>query len=159
MAAPTPTRSRRRWRLGRRGVASLEFVVAAPILLILMGGGFDLGMLLRVQMVMASGLTNAVQYAETVGGNTTAANLQSVMVNATGLNGLTATVAGPNRYCPSSYPVTLTVLVNATTCPGATRPANKYVVITASYNYVPVLPGLSGLVATTVVRTATAMVQ
>lgn len=166
-AAPSRPVAGRLWRRrrrpvgrrGSRGVASLEFAITAPILLILMGAGIDFGMLLRVQVVMASGLTNAVQYANVQGSATTAANLRLVMQNATGLNGLTATVAGPGRYCPSGYPVTLAPLVSGTTCPGSTQPANTYVVITASYPYVPLLPGLSQLVATNVVQTATAMLQ
>jgi Flp pilus assembly protein TadG len=156
-AAPRRPATRRIW--SRRGSASLEFAVAAPVLLILLGGGIDLGLLLRVQIVIASGLTNAVQYANVQGVATTATDLQSVMQSATGLNGITASVAGPDYYCPSSYPVTLTRLTSGTTCSGATAPANKYVVITASYPYVPMMPGLSHIIATTVVQTATAMVQ
>ncbi len=147
------------WRRGGRGSATLEFALAAPVLLALMGAGIDLGMMLRVQIVMASGLMNAVQYANVQGAATTAANLRSVMQYATGLNGVTATVAGPGPYCPSSYPVTLSPLVNSSTCPGATAPANTYIVITASYPYVPLMPGFSQLVSTTVVQTATAMLQ
>lgn len=146
-------------RLGRRGVTSLEFALAAPVLLMLMGGGIDLGMVLRLQMVMASGLMNTVQYANMQGPSTTSADLRSVMQHGTSLTGMTVNVAGPGLYCPSSYPVTLTPLVNATTCPGASTPANTYVVITASYPYVPLMPGFSHVIATTVVRSATAMLK
>lgn len=159
MPAAFRTRSVAGRRRARRGSASLEFAVVAPVLLIMMGGGFDLGMLLRMQSVIAGGLSNAVQYANVEGTDTTAANVQSVLQNATGLNGLTATVTGPTAYCPSGNPVTLQPLVNGSRCPGATTDPDKYVVITASYTYVPALPGLSGLVATTVVRSATVMVQ
>ena len=147
------------WRRGGRGVASLEFAITAPVLLVLLGAGVDLGMLLRLQIVMASGLMNAVHYANLGGSSTTASALRSVMLDATGLNGMTVSVAGPGLYCPSSYPVVLTPLASGTTCPGATTTANSYVVITASYPYVPLMPGFSQLVATNVVQTANAMVQ
>lgn len=159
-ASAAPRRPATRRNGSRRGSASLEFAVAAPVLLILMGGGFDVGMLLRVQITMASGLTNAVQYANVQGSTVTAAALQSLVQNATGLNGIVATATNPTALCPSGYPVTLSALpANTIRCAGATTLPNKYVTITASYAYVPVLPGLSGLVATTVVRQAVAMVQ
>jgi Flp pilus assembly protein TadG len=137
---------------------ALEFALTAPLLLVLMGAGVDLGVLLRVQIVMASGLMNAVQYANVQGVATTNAHLLSVMQNATALTGMTASVAGPSCYCPSTYPVRLTAATCGSTCATGGTPGS-YVVITASYPYVPMMPGLSHVVATNVVQSATAMLQ
>ena len=113
--------------LSRRGSVSVEFALASPILLILLGTMVDFGMLLRVQAAVASGLLNATQYAAVQGPSVTAANLKSVTQLAAPLTGMTASVAGPACYCASAYPVTLT----AATCGKYPRANSSPVSVTA----------------------------
>lgn len=150
---------RLRGLLGRRGSVTMEFVLAAPILLFMLGFLVDFSLLLRARVAIAGGMMTAVQYAMATGTTVTAANLVSVVEQASPLTGVTASVAGPACYCASAYPVTLTAASCGTTCASDGAAAGTYVIVTGSYSYTPMMPGVSAVVATTVTQTATARLQ
>lgn len=146
-------------RRTRRGSATLEFAIAAPVLLFLLGFMVDFTMLLRARVAISTGLMSAVQYAVTTGPTVTSANLRTVLQQATPINGLTANVSGPGCYCASAYPVTLTAASCGSTCPSDGSTAGTYVILSGSYGYTPMMPGVSRMMATTVTLTATARLQ
>jgi Flp pilus assembly protein TadG len=145
--------------MGRRGSVTLEFVLTAPILLFLLGFTLDFSLLLRARIALAGGMMNAVQYAMMTGTSVTAANLISVLQQASPLSGMTATVSGPACYCPSAYPVTLSPATCGVTCAADGTAAGTYVLLTATYDYTPMMPGVSAVAATTVTQTAAARLQ
>ncbi|MBN8892353.1 MAG: hypothetical protein BGP12_04070 [Rhodospirillales bacterium 70-18] len=149
----------RRLAGARRGSVTLEFVLASPALLLLLGFTIDYALLLRARVTLAGGVMSGVQYASVQGTSVTAGSLQSVVQQATGMSGITATVTGPACYCPSSYPVTLpaTTSTCGSTCPADGSTARNYVRVVASYTYLPMMPGMSSIVATTLTESATAM--
>lgn len=149
-----------RWlRAGRRGSATVEFALAAPVLVFMLGFMVDFGLLLRARIAISTGLMNAVQYAITTGPTVTADNLRTVLRQATPLNGLTAAVSGPGCYCASAYPVTLSAATCGTTCASDGTTAGTYVILSGSYAYTPMMPGVSSVMATTVTLSATARLQ
>ena len=164
----------------QRGVAAVEFAIIAPVLMMLLGGVTDFGLVKFGKSQLANGVAQAVQYALLQGAGVSAANIRA-MVQAGAIRAglapvVTVTVTGPKCYCVSGTPATLaavpppTALSGSNTCTG-TCPLPEvapgaFVVITASFVYVPLMPfysqmasmALSGTV-TTVSETVTVRLQ
>lgn len=164
------------WLGDRRGIAALEFALIVPVLLLMLGGVADFGLLMVGKGQLANGLAQGVQYAlltgpSVVGTGSGTATVQSVVKSAAALSGVkpavTVTVTGPACYCVSStYPATLTSAPNplsanacAGTCPSPAAAPGAFVIINASYAYQPLMPLYSKLANTTVSETVTVRVQ
>lgn len=148
------------WRkMGRRGAAAVELALAFPVLALVFGNVVDYGLMLRQRAQLATGLSNAAQYATLTGSGVTTAMMQSITTASSWLTGATASASNSACYCPSGFPVTLGSAVSCTsTCGGGGAPA-KYVTITANYTYTPFFPDLSGLTSRTITQTVTVMVR
>jgi len=147
-----------------RGVAAVEFAITLPILLFFMGGVTDFGIVYYRQSCLWTAVAAGAQYASLTDQRSppvTAANVQTVMQNAAAqaMPGLTVTATASNPavcYCitGSSPSSTLTSATCGTTC-AAGGTAGKYVQLTLTHNYTPILPALSKLVGTqTLTKTA-----
>jgi hypothetical protein len=167
------------WLVDRRGIAALEFALIVPVLLLMLGGVADFGLLMVGKGQLANGLAQGVQYALLTGssvvgtgsGTATVQSVESVVKSAAALSGVkpavTVTVTGPACYCVSSnYPATLTsapypLSANACagTCPSLAAAPGAFVIINASYAYQPLMPLYSKLANTTVSETVTVRVQ
>lgn len=143
----------------RRATATVEFALAAPILVFLLGFMVDFSLLLRARIAISAGLMNAVQYAISVGPTVTADNVRTVLRQAAPISGLTASVSGPGCYCASAYPVALTAATCGSTCASDGTTAGTYVILSGSYGYTPMMPGVSAIAATTITLSATARLQ
>ncbi len=151
---------RRRLRTDRRGWAAAEVALAFPMLLLVLGNLIDYGLMLRRHAQLATGVTNAAQYATLTGATVSAATLQSVASASSWLTGATASASAVACYCPTTSPPALGAAVACTTtCAGSGQLAQKYVTITASYTYSPIMPGPTGLTAKTMTSSATVMVR
>jgi Flp pilus assembly protein TadG len=154
----------------RRGVAAVEFALVAPVLLMLLGGVADYGLLMNGKGQLANGIAQGVQYAllqgPSVSGTTVKTIVQSAVIRSGVTAAVTVTITGPTCYCVSSYPVALSIpsasaLSSSNTCTASgscTAPA-PFLIISASYTYQPLMPFYSKLASTTVSQTATARLQ
>ena len=159
-------RRRTAWIGDRRGIAAIEFAIIAPILLLLLGGMIDFGLLMSGKSQLANGIAQGVQYALQQGASVSAATVLALVKNGVARSGVptvvTASVTGPACYCLSGSPATLvspSIALSATftctgTCPASAVPG-AYLIITASYVYQPLLPLYSMLASTTVSDTMT----
>ncbi len=154
-----------RWcRLAARGVAAVEFAITLPILLFFLGGVTDFGIVYYRQSCLSTAVAAGAEYASLTDQRSppvTAANIQTVMTNAAAqsMPGLTVTSTASNPalcYCitGASPNSTLTSATCGSACASGGT-AGKYVQLTLTHNYTPMLPTLSQLVGTqTLTKTA-----
>jgi Flp pilus assembly protein TadG len=160
------------WLVDRRGIAAVEFALVAPLLLALLGGAVDFGLMMSGKSQLENGLAQGVQYAQLQGPGVSAAAIQSAVKNGSSRAGLTnlvtVAVTGPACYCVSGSPAALSTpsaplsspgLKCAGTCPGTGTAPGAYVIINTSYVYQPMMPLYSRITSTTVAGTATARLQ
>ncbi len=123
----------------RAGTAAVEFAIVLPVLLLLLGGLVDYGLLIWSKARLAASVAQGAQYAFVTGYKVTQAAITSVVQGSSGLTGVAVTINGPACYCLSGAPATLTPQVCTTACAdGASQ--NSYVLLSASYTYTPLLP-------------------
>jgi Flp pilus assembly protein TadG len=154
----------------RRGLAALEFALVAPMLLLILGGITDFGLIMVGRSRLASGVAQGGQFALLTGAGVSAAAITTNVQNGATRAGLTetvtVTVTGPACYCVTSTPAALgskSALSGVNTCT-ATCPANAsgpgtFVTIAAKYTYQPLMPLYSLLSNPTVTQTTTVRLQ
>jgi Flp pilus assembly protein TadG len=134
---------RRRWD---GGIAAVEFAIAVPFILIMIGGIADTGMLIRAKLRLTQAVSAATRYAAVAGASVASSTVSSIVQGVTALSGVQATVTGPGCYC-SSGPSSAFV---AATCGAACTiggNASSYLVVQATYTYRPITPGYSHIVS------------
>jgi len=150
----------RAFRSDRRGGPAVEVALAFPMLLMVLGNLVDYGLMLRRNAELANGVSNAAQYASLKGADVAAATLQSIATSSSWLTGATASANAAACYCPTaSTRFTLGTAVACTTTCTSGQLAQKYVTVTASYPFVPTMPGVTGLGNRTLTAAATVMVR
>ncbi|MCB8875907.1 TadE/TadG family type IV pilus assembly protein [Acidisoma silvae] len=142
----------------RSGVAAVEFALCLPLLMIMMGGITDLSLEMRSKMLLATGVSNAASEAIATKGSATAATLQTLVTDSSGLTGVTTTVSALAYECASGTPATLKASSSGSTCTSGGT-AGEYQTITAKYTYTPLMPAFSAVVKTALTETATVQVQ
>jgi Flp pilus assembly protein TadG len=154
-----------------RGIAAVEFALVAPVLLMILGGIADFGLLMVGKSQLSDAVGQGIQYALASGPSVAGATVRNLIQAAAPLAGLvptvTATVTGPACYCTSGTPVALvtpsTALTGSYTCTGTCAGSGvapgAYIIVTATYSYQPIMPFYSNLSTTTVSETATARLQ
>lgn len=142
----------------RRGVATLEFALAAPLLLLMLAAVSDLGFALLDKMKLASGVANAARYAMLTQGAATATTLSAIIGDASSLSGVQTTVSATGCFCPSGSPAALAAATCGNTCSNGAM-AGTYQTITATYSYSPVMPGYSLLAGNALSEAATVQVK
>jgi Flp pilus assembly protein TadG len=159
------------WTGDRRGIAAVEFAIVAPLLLLLLGGLADYGLVMVGKGQLANGLAQGVQYALLQGIGVTGPTVQTVVQNAAARSGVkgtvTVTVTGPACYCVTGMPATLSLpsspLSASHTCTGTCTPPaaapGAFLIIQASYVYQPMMPLYSKITNTTVSEVVTARLQ
>ncbi len=159
----------------RRGVSALEFGISLPILLAVLGGMTDLGLLERARGQLAEAVDAGGQYAVMTGPTATAANIEAAICAAanpissscssSGSPAVTVSSTAPTCGCVtnSSGTITLTAASCGSTCTGSATAggatAGSYVSFSATYTYTPIAPGISKVVATTLTEHAWARLQ
>ena len=91
---------------GRRGTATVEFALMAPLLLLLLAGSLDFAMLLRTAACVADAARSGAQYGSLSTANASdISGMQAAALNsAPGVGGMTA-VAVRACQCPGGAPV------------------------------------------------------
>jgi len=155
----------------RRGVAAVEFALIVPILLLLLGGVVDFGLLMSGKSQLANGVAQGVQYALLTGPNVSATAVQAVIQNGSTRAGIqapvTAKVIGPACYCVSGQPAALSTSSASLsptytctgTCPSPAAAPGAYLIIAASFAYQPLMPFYSQLSNPVVTETVTVRLQ
>jgi Flp pilus assembly protein TadG len=130
---------RRPWRVGRRGVAAVEFAMIAPILIMLFGGAVDLGRGIERGIRLETAARAGAQYA-ILKPNDQTGILNAVVTSLTGVSGASVTVLQIVCNCPDANgaPAGSTSASECSnTC--ATGLA-RYRTITVSAPFTPVFP-------------------
>ena len=141
-----------------RAVAVVEFAMTAPLVAVGLAGALDYGIMEWSKSCLINAVAQGAYYAYRTGTSVTPANVQMVVTNSSTLSsslpGVTfkRAIAAVASYCPSGAPATLGTAVTAgSTCTDTsisgtnTSIAGKYLVITAYYQTIPIIPSYSGL--------------
>jgi Flp pilus assembly protein TadG len=160
------------WTGDRRGVAAVEFAIIAPVLLLLLGGLADYGLLMVGKGQLANGLAQGAQYALLQGPSVSGTTVKTVVQSAAARSGVTGTVTvtvtGPACYCVTGgKPAALTLPSTALsashtctgTCPSPAAAPGAFLIIKASYVYQPLMPLYSKITNTTASETVTARLK
>ena len=153
-----------------RGAAAVEFALVAPLLLLLLGGVTDCGLLIAAKSQLANGLAQGVQYALLTGPSVSGTTVQGIVrtgaANAGVRPTVSVTVTGPACYCTSGSPAALSGASTAlsgtytctSTCPtGASQQA--FMIISASFTYTALMPFYSHLASPVVSEAVTVKLQ
>ena len=133
--------------------------LAFPVLLLLLGNLADYGLMLRRHAQLASGVANAAQYAALTGADVSATTLQTVANASSWLPGTASAALSASCFCPTGSPAVLgTAVACGAPCASGTAP-QRYVTVSATYVHTPIMPGPTGLTATTLSSSATVMVR
>jgi Flp pilus assembly protein TadG len=157
----------------RCGVAAVEFAIIAPLLLLLLGGMADFGLLIAGRSQLANGLAQGVQHALQRGPAVSAAAVENIVSEGSLLAGvkssLNVVVTGPACYCASGSPTSLSpsepALTENLTCPGTcplaagTTSPGIYLIIDVTYNFQPLMPLYSRLASPVSRQKVTARLQ
>ena len=140
-------------RSWNRATAALEFALATPLLLIMIGGAADFGLAEYYRTLLANAVAAGAHYAYLTGTGVTTANIQTVVQNAmflpAGANsnltfsftGASPGVQSPGWYCVTGTGPTATASSQGTTCSDGTS-AGYYVWFTATYSNTGLLSGI-----------------
>ncbi|MDE2517176.1 MAG: pilus assembly protein [Rhodospirillales bacterium] len=151
----------RRLIRARRGVAALEFALVMPVLLIMLGGVVDFGLVMLARSQLASAVTQGAEYAMATGSSVSPSSIRTMVQSASPLAGVTATVtpsSGAACYCVTGTPLALSSHICTSACPDGSSPG-VYLTIKAQYTYQPILPFYSALAATTLSEQAQVRLQ
>ena len=157
-------------RRDRRGLAALEFALVAPMLLLILGGIADFGLIMVGRSRLANGVAQAAQLALLSGAGVSATSITTNVQNGASRAGLTeavtVTVTGPACYCVTGTPASLgtksTLSANYTctaTCPASATGPGTFVTIAAKYTFQPLMPLSALLSSLTIGQTTTVRLQ
>ena len=152
----------------RRGLAALEFALAAPLLLVILGGAADFGLAEYNKSNLSFALEAGAEYAHLTGSTVTVANIKSVVTGAMNLSGgqssnvqiTTTPSGGPGYYCVtvSGGTPSLAASSSGATCSDGT-PAGLYIKIQATYTGGGLLGGFSIPSSLPITDTVTVRIQ
>lgn len=142
----------------QHGVAALEFAIAMPAMLLLLGGLTDFTLAFWNKGMLASAVASGAGYATIVGPNVSASAIQNIVMRKLSLPVSDVTVTGPACYCVSGTPAAASNQACTSPCPDKTMP-NTYVTISARYTYTPLIPYYSHLASVMLVETTMARLR
>lgn len=145
-------------RLGRRGVAAVEFALVVPLVLMLFGGATDIGLAVWTRGILSNAVSAGAYYAFLTGPSVAPSAITTLVENASPLSGVSASATEPDTYCASGSPATLTATPQSDTCSDGTKPGT-YTMISASYAMIPMLPAFTGLGPTQLQESVTVRLQ
>lgn len=138
--------------------ALIEFALVCPALLLMGGGLTDFGLMVWTRHRLASAVAQAAAYAFDTGSNVSADAIKAVVQATPPLSAATVDVTGPACYCVSGSPAQLATQNCDTPCSDGTAPG-RYVAISATYVYQPLMPLFSRMTDPTVQQSAVVRVQ
>jgi Flp pilus assembly protein TadG len=153
------TVSRRR-AARNRATAALEFAMASPLLIIMLGGAADYGLAQYYRTNLASAVETGAEYAYLTGTGVAATNIQSVITNAMFLpahasTNLVVTVTGPSGYCVTGNGPTMTPVASLPATCSDLSAAGTYVIINATYTNTGLMNGFAAALSQPMSESAT----
>jgi len=150
---------RRRRAPSNRATAALEFAVATPLLVIMLGGAADYGLAQFYRTNLANAVAAGAEYAYLTGTGVTSANIQTVITNTmylpTGAStNLSFSVTGPKGYCVTGSGPTMSAATAGSTCSDGST-AGTYVIISATYTNTGIMNGFGGALSQPMTESAT----
>jgi Flp pilus assembly protein TadG len=141
----------------RRATAALEFAMATPLLVIMLGGAADYGLAEYYRTNLANAVAAGAEYAYltySATGSVTVANIQSVITNAMYLPGgtsgnLTWNITPPPwGHCVyAGSPPTMTSATPGSVCTGDGSIAGTYITITVTYTSTGIMHGFDAVLS------------
>jgi Flp pilus assembly protein TadG len=143
----------------KRATAALEFAVASPLLIMMLGGVADYGLAQFYRTNLANAVAAGAEYAYLTGPGVVTQNIQTVVTNAMFLPPgaitnlvVTAPVAD---YCVTGTGPTMTVVASLpATCTDGSA-AGTYVIITATYTNTGLMNGFGAALSQPMTESAT----
>lgn len=126
----------------RRGISALEFALALPILLLILGGILDYGRMLWYQAELTQALRSGMQYALKAPSDDY--GILTTIRNSTDLYGQPGFLVNtPSRSCTclSNFAISCSTGL----CPSF-LPKRQYVTLSARYSFTPVVGRIMGLI-------------
>lgn len=155
----------------KKGVAALEFALIMPVILLILGGIGDFGLLLLGKGKLNNAVVMAAQFAQLQGPSVSGASIAAIVTNGAQYVGLaskpTVKVTGPACYCvggqpanlsPSAVPLSSSYACGGS-CPNSTELPAVFVMIDASFAYQPILPFYSQITSRNVFENVTLRLQ
>jgi Flp pilus assembly protein TadG len=145
-----------RLHLGRRAVATVEFALVTPLMMMFVGGLADFGLELSAKGKLINAVAQGAQYAY-LNPTATAASIKNIVQTSSTLSGVKADVTTPAYYCITGTATTPTLTASSAgkVCADGTT-AGYFVTIVATYTYAPLMPDWSGLLSTSLSQSVTA---
>ena len=141
-----------------RGTAGIEFLLVAPVLMLLLAGLTDFALTFYYKGLLASAVGEGASYAVLAGPNVATSTIKNIVGQKLAVPASDITVTGPSCYCVSGTPASTTSQACNSPCPNGRAPGT-YMTITAQYTHVTLLPSYSGLSDPTMTETAVARLQ
>ena len=133
----------KRWLVEEsRAGTMLEFALATPVLIILLGGAADLGLAQFSRASLADGVAAGAEYAYLTGASVSATDILNVVLSSSFLTraNLDVAVTGPAGYCVTGpAPTRLAATAGATCSDGSI--AGLHVLINATYTSNGIMAG------------------
>lgn len=154
-----------------KGVAALEFALIMPVILLILGGIGDFGLLLLGKGQLNNAVVMGAQFAQLQGPSVSGSSIVAIVKDSAQRVGLTSkptiTVTGPACYCVTGQPASLSpsaVMLSASytcggSCPNSTAVPTVFVTINATYTYEPILPLYSQIITRNVAEDVTLRLQ
>ena len=136
-----------------RGAAGIEFMLVAPVLILLFVGLADFALAYWYKKALASSVAEGAGYAVLAGPTVNAPAIQGIVGRKLALQASSITVTGPTCYCMSGMPAVSTVQTCGAPCPDGVNPGS-YVTISAQYTYKAMLASYSQLASPLFTETA-----
>ena len=148
-----------RYRFRDRATAALEFALATPLLVVMLGGAADFGLAEFYRTNLANAVAAGCEYAYLTGPTVTSSNIQTVVRNtmflpAGAAANLSVVVTGPKGYCVTGSGPTMSAATPQSMCSDGST-AGTYVMVTATYTNTGLMNGFMSLSSTTMSESAT----
>ena len=160
----------------RSGVAALEFALASPLLIIMLGGAADLGLAQYDRALLANAVAAGAEFAAFTTNGTAPSNVAALQANITSViqqvsslpNAATSVtvsfasvspgVPSPGWYCIAGPLPTITGSTSSGTC-SDTSPAGYFISFKATYSTTGIMGGFRAALTSTMTEQATVKLQ
>lgn len=152
----------RAWFRDIRAVAAVEFALISPVLFMLLAAAVDFGLFNKGRTQLNQAISAGAEYAQLKGTAATAANVQSFIVAASQLSGVTSTATAPACFCiigdVSSRQLSAETTC-VTLCPDNVSKSTYFMTISATYSYRSLMPFWDSFVGGTATASTTVQLQ
>jgi Flp pilus assembly protein TadG len=159
-----------RFRSSRRGSAAVEFAVACPVLILMIGGAADYGLAQCQRSQLALAVAAGAEYAYYTGAGVITSNITTVIQStfssvtsqqsavSVAYSSVTPGVPSPGWYCITGSGPSVTSSSSGTVCTDGTS-AGYYISMKATYTNTGIMNGFLGLANLPMTEQATVKIQ